>query len=63
MLGLPLDEAVERLRAMGIEPRLQITRAPRRPEGTGALRVIRVREEGRELTVAAFMAPPREEAE
>lgn len=54
LLGLPLEEAVRRLRALGVEPAVLISRAPRRPEGVGAFRVVRVQEDGRKLTVCAF---------
>ena len=72
LLGLPLETALETARAWGMEPRVLVTRAPRRKgeedaavrEGT--LRVIRVRElkcpEGGELTVSAFQdGDPRKE--
>lgn len=54
LLGLPLEEAVRRLRARGVEPAVTVSRAPRRAESAGALRVVRVRKDGRELTAAAF---------
>lgn len=62
LLGLPIEEAVRRLREAGLEPVVRETASPRGvPEGT--LRVIRVRGEGRELTVARFddAAASREE--
>ena len=66
LLGLPLDKAVETARAWGVEPKVLVTRAPRRKgeEDTGAregtLRVIRAREG--ELTVSAFQdGDPRKE--
>ena len=43
LLGLPLEEALARLRAAGIEPNIIESRAPRRSEGNGALRVVRVK--------------------
>jgi hypothetical protein len=55
LLGLPLAEALDRLRAQGIEPTVLVSRAPRRVEGQGAPRVVRVQQEGRVLTVCAFM--------
>ncbi len=61
LLGLPLAEALNRLRAAGIEPRVAISRAPRRTEDTGELRVVRVLEEGRALTACAFVTTLREE--
>ena len=66
LLGLPLDKAVETVRAWGVEPKVLVTCAPRRKgeEDTGAregtLRVIRAREG--ELTVSAFQdGDPRKE--
>ena len=53
LLGLPLEEAVRRLCEAGVEPRIQYTSAPKARQG-GTLRVIRVRGEGKELTVARF---------
>ncbi|MGN0754625.1 MAG: hypothetical protein ACI4ME_09200 [Aristaeellaceae bacterium] len=65
LLGLPLEKALETARAWGCEPRVLVTRAPRRKgddappprEGTlrprGTLRVIRAREN--EVTVSTFM--------
>ena len=58
LLGLPLDKALETVRAWGCEPRVLVTCAPRRKgeEDTGmregTLRVIRAR--AGELTVSAF---------
>ncbi len=58
LLGLPLEKALETVRAFGVEPRVLVTHAPRRRGEDdsqlrqGTLRVIRVREG--ELTVSAF---------
>ena len=52
VLGLEVQEAVEKLRAMGVEPEIVTTCAPRTNREGGTLRVIRVR--GREITVSAF---------
>ena len=58
LLGLPLDKALETVRAWGLEPKVLVTCAPRRrgEEDTGmregTLRVIRAR--AGELTVSAF---------
>ncbi len=60
LLGLPLEDAIRRLRAMGVEPAVIVSRAPRRTEGVGALRVVRVRADGAELTVSAFVDRVRE---
>lgn len=61
LLGLPLEEALARLRAAGIEPNIIESRAPRRSEGNGALRVVRVKNGGREITVCGFQAALKEE--
>ena len=53
VLGLPLDEALRRLRAEGIEPEILHT-AGFREKAEGTLRVIRIWENGRRLTVARF---------
>ena len=58
LLGLPLEEAVRRLRGEGVEPRVLYASAPHVREG-GTLRVIRVR--GEELTAARFEDDAREE--
>lgn len=55
LLGLPLQEALERLRAQGMEPAVIISKAPRRPDEVGAFRVVRVRSGGREITACAFL--------
>ncbi len=59
LLGLPLEEALARVRAWGVEePKVIVTQAPRRrqeeSQGTpqGTLRVLRVKDG--ELTVSAF---------
>ena len=59
LLGLPLDRALEKARAMGLEPTIVTTCAPRHePAQNSTLRVIRVRgEQGGQsvsLTVSAF---------
>lgn len=54
LLGLPLDEAIRRLDAEGVQPAVTVSCAPRRPEGVGALRVVCVREGGRQLIACAF---------
>lgn len=58
LLGLPLETALERARAAGVEPVVEETCAPRRAAvGEATLRVIRVRGDGAslQLTVSAFM--------
>lgn len=58
LLGLPLEKALEIARAWGVEPRVLVTRAPKRrgeedsAPREGTLRVIRAR--AGELTVSAF---------
>ena len=55
LLGLPLEAALEALRAEGTEPK--VTRAlPHRPaqDDTGIWRVVRVKAQGAELTVSRF---------
>ena len=53
ILGLPLEEALRRLREKGVEPEI-IHTAGRREAAEGAQRVIRISEDGRRLTVARF---------
>ena len=62
LLGLRHEEALRRLREAGIEPQVLYTAAPG-GQAEGAYRVVRVREEGRELTAACFadQAGSREE--
>ena len=62
VLGLPLEEALSRLGARGVSPVVCVSRAPRRPEGVGAFRVVRVAEDGAALTVCAFIAKDYKEA-
>ena len=52
VLGMRLEDALKRLSAMGIEPRIVTTAAPRNHREGGTLRVIRVREG--EIVVSAF---------
>ncbi len=63
LLGLPLEEAEKRLLARGITPEITVSRAPRRPDGTGAFRVVRVLDGGRRLTVCAFETAIKEQRE
>ena len=61
LLGLPLEDALQRVRAAGVEPVVAESCAPRRnaaPDRDGGTRrVIRVQQEGDvlRLTVSAFM--------
>ena len=57
LLGLPLAQAVCRLRQQGIEPAIEQSCAPRRPQGGGAVRVVRVLQGGHKLTVCDFYEP------
>lgn len=53
LLGLPLHDAVCRLREQGVEPEIVRT-AGFREAAEGTERVIRISEDGRRLTVARF---------
>ena len=53
LLGLPLERALEILRAGGVEPRIEWTENPRRA-GEGTPRVVRVSMNGQRLTCARF---------
>lgn len=55
LLGYPLTEAVRRLAAEGITPAVSISRAPRRQDDPGVLRVVRVEDGGKRLTACAFV--------
>ena len=60
LIGLPLEEALKRLRASGTEPEVQITAAPRYREkrcDPSAMRVLRVSGDGKRLTAAPFAYP------
>ncbi len=65
LLGLPLEAALDRARAAGVEPVITRTCAPRRAEvGEATERVIRVQcyAQGLRLTASAFMdGDPRRE--
>lgn len=60
-LGLTLEEATLRLALHGIVPKVCISRAPRRPDDAGALRVVWQSKDGSELTVCAFRLQVQEE--
>ena len=53
VLGLTLQDAEKRMKEMGVEPEIIHTAGFREAAG-GTLRVIRVSEDGRRLTVARF---------
>ncbi len=56
LIGMPLPEAIQILRASGTEPEVQITSAPR-IHGRNVLRVLRVSPDGKKLTAAPFPVP------
>ena len=58
LLGLPLELALERLKAEGITPEVQVTNAPRRRDETaGELRVVSVSDGAETLIVSRFLDP------
>ena len=58
LLGLPLELALERLKAEGITPEVQVTNAPRRRDETaGELRVVSALCGGAQLLVSRFLDP------
>ena len=58
LLGLPLGLALERLKAEGITPEVQVTNAPRRRDETdGELRVVSVSGGAETLIVSRFLDP------
>ena len=58
LLGLPLELALERLKAEGITPEVQVTNAPRRRDETvGELRVVSVSGGAETLIVSRFLDP------
>ena len=54
LLGLPLQDVLKTLAARGVKRPEIITVSGRNPTERGEERVIRIRENGRELTVARF---------
>lgn len=55
LCGMPLEQVVAALEQQGIVPQITVTCAPRRTEDSSRiLRVIRVNDGGRKLTVARF---------
>lgn len=54
LLGLPLDDVIKELAARGVKKPQIITISGRNPAERGEDRVIRIRENGHELTVARF---------
>ncbi|HIT00128.1 MAG TPA: hypothetical protein IAA59_07810 [Candidatus Faecaligallichristensenella faecipullorum] len=60
LLGLPLDQALEALRALGVQsPQVETTECFRRAASQGELRVVRVQDNGRRITVAGFIVCPQ----
>lgn len=58
LLGLSLETALLRLGEMGITPQVDVTCAPRRREDArGELRVVRIAQDGAQLTAARFINP------
>ena len=58
LLGLPRELALERLKAEGITPEVQVTNAPRRRDETaGELRVVSVSDGAETLIVSRFLDP------
>ena len=58
LLGLELSMAIAMLEAEGIEPEVTVTRAPKRQDDEGCtLRVVYASDDGRQLTVSAFVDP------
>ena len=55
LLGLPLDQALDALKKSGVtDVKIERYFAPRGEHTRGTLRVVRVRDAGRTLTVCAF---------
>ncbi|MEG0766733.1 MAG: hypothetical protein RR482_03365 [Clostridia bacterium] len=62
LLGRSLQDALALLQAKGIAPvRVVQSCAPRRDPHIGVMRVVRIQEEGRLLTVCAFLDELRQE--
>ena len=58
LLGLPLERALEALRAEGVSASVTKTCAPRRSgETRGVLRVVYASDDGTQLTAARFLDP------
>ena len=56
LIGLEIDRAIGCLKRSGCgNYSIRITKAPRRPDGVGALHVLKVDEAKKEITVCAFM--------
>ncbi len=63
LIGMNLDNAMACLRRSGHEDyRIKICRAPRRPDGVGALHVLKVDEQRKEIIVCSFMTELEEKA-
>ena len=58
LLGLELSMALAMLAGEGVAPQVTITRAPKRQDETNCmLRVVYASDDGKELTVSAFVDP------
>ena len=58
LLGLPLERALDVLKAEGVSASVTQTRAPRRAdEARGMLRVVYASDSGERLTAARFLDP------
>ena len=58
LLGLPLERALDVLKAEGVSASVTQTRAPKRADETrGVLRVVYASDGGERLTVARFLDP------
>ena len=57
LLGLELSRAQELLRAEGVRPDVTVTRAPKRAQDEGVLRVVYASDGGERLTASPFLEP------
>lgn len=58
LLGLELSMALDMLAGEGIKPQVTVTRAPKRQDETNCiLRVVYASDDGKALTVSAFVDP------
>ncbi|MBQ7784656.1 MAG: hypothetical protein IJ381_00710 [Clostridia bacterium] len=58
LLGLELSMALAMLKSEGVEPQVTVTRAPKRQDDANCtMRVVYASDDGKELTVSAFVDP------
>ena len=58
LLGLELSMACAMLKAESVEPKITVTRAPRRQDGEDrVMRVVYASDDGKALTVSPFVDP------